>query len=62
MTDNEKRAHDLAIVMIPLMYDINVNNAMTEDVKELNFDGYQIYQEIYPKVLKLFNADYPNEK
>jgi len=52
MTDNEKRAHDLAIAMIAIRYD--------RDFKGTNKTGgdvYEIYKDAYTEFLKEFHYD-----
>lgn len=57
MTDNEKRAHDLAIAAIPYAMD-----AAKQMVKEGTIDGfpfYKVYLQIYEDLLKAFQRDFP---
>ena len=56
MTDNEKRAHDLAIASIPLLY-TDAQNAKEEDNR---FDLYNAYMSVYNEALKSFNRDFPD--
>lgn len=56
MTDNERRAHDLAIASIPLLF-TNAQNANTKDVR---FDLYDVYMSVYSEALESFNRDFPD--
>lgn len=54
MTDNEKRAHDLAIASIPILYNA-AKNAESEDNR---FDLYATYLSTYNEALKAINRDF----
>lgn len=61
MTDNEKRAHDIAIATIPILYDlhkanVSANPDMTEQDKA--FDVYHKYVELLNITLELVNRDF----
>lgn len=62
MTDNEKRAHDIAITVLPA----RINNAIDTFVKTGNADNapdvYQLYKSTYEMTLKALNQDYPDQK
>ena len=58
MTDNEKRAHDLAISYYKEVLQFRSKDT-TDDV---HLDIYQIYKELYESSLNAFNRDYPNGK
>ena len=64
---NEKRAHDLAIASIPIIYDEFVNKAKKQvaingDAEKLyTFDIYAEYLKAYNSLLKIFNRDFPQE-
>lgn len=62
MTDNEKRAHDLAISMLPISYDMNMRTAEKEKASVVNFDAYNEYMSFYEQALKNFNQDFPAGK
>ncbi len=54
MTDNEKRAHDLALIMTLVIYD--------RDYRGTNKKGGDIYEEYkksYDEILKDVNYDFP---
>lgn len=61
MDVNKKRAHDLAIASIPILFEmkkINVLNATNKNT-DVVFDVYSEYLEAYLKLLKSFNRDFP---
>lgn len=47
MTDNEKRAHDLAIAMLPIIYG---NDFRDKDVA--SGDAFEIYKDAYNQFLE----------
>lgn len=57
MTDNEKRAHDLAIAVLP--YGIQAVKRQCKDGKIDGVDVYALYLETYKHFLDLLNADFP---
>lgn len=61
MTDNEKRAHDLAIAM--LSYTMNPETlrgiADAKGESEIHIDAYGIYSDYYKMFLEAFSRDYP---
>lgn len=74
MTDNEKRAHDLAIVMIPKIVEMREQEAVNEtldslDSSQLNngdkiaappVNVFEIYKELYEDSLNGFNRYFPD--
>ena len=50
MTDNEKRAHDLAIAMLPIIYDRDYRG---KDIS--NGDAFEIYKDAYTQFLERLN-------
>lgn len=56
MTDNEKRAHDLAIASIPFLFSATKNTKHEDNP----FDLYAAYLSTYNEVLKAFNRDFPD--
>ena len=65
MLSNEKRAHDLAIASIPMIYDGFISKAR-EKVSSNNdtgdpvvFDVYAEYLKVYNLSLEKFNRDFP---
>lgn len=59
MTDNEKRAHDLAISY----YKEVIHHKISTDISDnVHIDIYEIYKKIYESSLKAFNRDYPDGK
>ncbi len=55
MTDNEKRAHDLAIGML------NRIDLVDNNMEAVPIDFYQKYQETYETLLHCFEKDYPTK-
>lgn len=64
MTDNEKRAHDLALTLLSSMLDPKVlENAFSEkEAGTYIVHGYDKYLELYNKSLAKFNHDFPENK
>lgn len=63
MTDNEKRAHDLAVAMVPVLYNQQVSSVNIEDIESgITVDVYKDYMEVYELALKSFNRDFPDGK
>ena len=53
MTDNEKRAHDLAVAA-------SIDICRTE--KEIPVDYFTAYMGVYENALEIFNEKFPNGK
>ena len=62
MTDNEKRAHDFAVSILPKMFEIRVNEAQSQEKSNATIDLYTEYLDIYNRVLESFNRDFLDEK
>ena len=62
MTDNEKRAHDFAVCILPKMFEIRVNEAQSQEKGNVTIDLYTEYLDIYNRVLESFNRDFLDEK
>ncbi|HJC91629.1 MAG TPA: hypothetical protein H9695_11780 [Candidatus Mediterraneibacter excrementigallinarum] len=63
MTDNEKRAHDLAIALIPLMQKSHNAQVLNGELAEDDvFDAYEYYMGCYKSALESFNRDFPDGK
>lgn len=62
MTDNEKRAHDFAVSILPKMFEIRVNEAQSQERGNVTIDLYTEYLDIYNRVLESFNRDFLDEK
>jgi len=60
MTDNEKRAHDFAVAMLPEVINGRVNERARSGENEIVVDMYTEYIALYNKVLKSFNRDFPD--
>lgn len=58
---NEQRAHDLTMLYIKFMNDMNLKNIAnnSSDTAEYEVDFYNDYRRIYPEVLEKFNRDFP---
>lgn len=61
MTDNEKRAHDLAIFALSKTIDFEqlAKNAAQCGETEISVDFYAEYIKAYNAVLPAFNRDFP---
>lgn len=61
MTDNEKRAHDLAIAITSatMKPEFLINEPLEADGHTLIFNPYEKYQKAYKALLKAFDDDYP---
>lgn len=53
MTDNEKRAHDLAIAMIPIVYDRDYKNT-----DKHGGNAFEIYKDAYYQFLDDFKYNF----
>lgn len=62
MTDNEKRAHDFAVSILPQMLDLRVNEAAKQGKENITVDLYTEYISVYRKTLESFNRDFPDGK
>lgn len=69
MNDNEKRAHDFAIAMLPIFYDDEIKKIIaTADpskdapIVERGIDIFKIYKDTYESALDAFNNNYPDSK
>ncbi len=62
MTDNEKRAHDLAVaITCETMRPETLQAIATATGKsEIHFDLYGVYKDYYRMFLPLFNRDFPD--
>lgn len=61
MTDNEKRAHDLAVSMVPVLYKIQLEDAI-RNAETIDVDIYKDYIKLYNSALKAVNHDFPQDK
>ena len=60
MTNNEKRAHDLAIAMIPIEHEIFITRIFNESISEDDrFDVFKEYLRYYNAALEAFNRQFP---
>lgn len=60
MTDNEKRAHDIAVTTLPIAYKMRIAEAKNRGDVEINVDLYTEYLSAYNKVLPGINRDFPD--
>lgn len=63
MTDNEKRAHDLAVASVNAMMVASCNGSHIEvtGMESNVFDVYGVYMKYYESMLKSFNRDFPGK-
>ena len=63
MTDNEKRAHDLAIATLPFLHDNHYAMIENDDIPEDSaFDIFEQYMACYETALESFNREFPDGK
>ncbi len=64
MSDNEKRAHDLAVALTVEFTkpEYAVSGQHLDDGCVIQVDPYAKYKEIYDAVLPKLNEDFPNGK
>nr|DAT88427.1 MAG TPA: hypothetical protein [Caudoviricetes sp.] len=60
MTDNEKRAHDLALSHYQNVLSDLVLDSWTSTNESNELDVYTAYKKLYDELLELFNRDYPS--
>lgn len=58
MTDNEKRAHDLTVGIMPILYQLTLDNLEPGGKIEL----YKVYFNAYNAALEEMNRDFPEGK
>lgn len=56
MSENEKRAHDLAMLFWQRTYNLHQNQTQKK------MDLYDAYKQTYDELLENLNRDYPNGK
>lgn len=62
MTDNEKRAHDLAIAMCIDICHLKYNAQISSKETHIELDYFKEYAKAYDAVLDAFNEKYPSGK
>lgn len=62
MTDNEKRAHDLAIAMLPSTIKYHSEKAVENETVSEGVNIFDCYMEVYKGALNSFNRELPNGK
>ncbi|MCM1112184.1 MAG: hypothetical protein NC399_02900 [Muribaculum sp.] len=60
MTDNEKRAHDLAIAITIDAAQMYRDAPIADNESQRSFDFFARYMEVYNQILECFNAQFPN--
>lgn len=60
MTDNEKRAHDLAIAMIPEIGKLKTESAIASGEKSIHIDYFEEYMSAYELSLAAFRKRFPD--
>lgn len=60
MTDNEKRAHDFAIALLPITAKLKVNELAQSGEVDIRIDYYKEYLQYYQAALSAFDRDFPN--
>ncbi|RVU54491.1 hypothetical protein [Anaerosphaera multitolerans] len=59
MTNNQKRAHDLAIKCIELSFNSKLKFTST-DADSIYQDLYRVYVDVYDEFLEALNRSYPD--
>lgn len=64
MTDNEKRAHDLALLVMSKSIDLEqiARQAAGKGSQTVKIDFYAEYKKAYDAALPAFNHDFPSGK
>ncbi len=58
MTDNEKRAHDIAVCLLPILYKLKVDQAIKDEQGDLKIDFHKMYMDTYTKELEAINRSF----
>lgn len=62
MTDNEKRAHDLAIAICVDAVHVKVNSQISQQKSDVSVDYFAEYLNAYNIALEAFNEHFPQGK
>lgn len=62
MTDNQKRAHDFALAVLPRMPRILAEQAASQGSEHYATNLYSEYVRIYNQILESLNRDFPDGK
>ena len=62
MTDNEKRAHDLAIVICTDVCHLKRQSQVDAGKTHVTVDYFEEYINVYESALEAFNEKYPSGK
>ena len=60
MISNEQRAHDVAISLLPKIFEYSILSDVNQGKTDITFNAYSLYTETYTSLLKSFNQDYPD--
>lgn len=60
MTDNEKRAHDFAIALLPIALPQVAKHLPVGESGQVNVDAFRTYMATYTLVLDSFNREFPH--
>lgn len=62
MTDNEKRAHDLAVAVSVNSCNMSMNAQISNGKTEISIDYFASYMDAYKVLLDAFNEKFPDGK
>lgn len=62
MTDNEKRAHDLAVALCIETVHLKSSTLISSGETNIAIDCFEEYMSAYTKALEAFNKRFPPEK
>ncbi len=62
MTDNEKRAHDLAIAVAVDVCHVKANSQINNGQDDVSIDYFSEYINAYESALEAFNRKFPDGK
>lgn len=62
MTDNQKRAHDFALTILPRIPAILADQAASQGSEHYATNLYSEYIRIYTQILESLNRDFPEGK
>ncbi len=62
MTDNEKRAHDLAVALCMETAHAKSSSLISAGETNITIDYFEEYMSAYTKALEAFNKRFPPEK
>lgn len=62
MTDNEKRAHDLAVAVCINVFNMKRQNQINAGKTEITVDYFSEYMNAYNLAINAFNREFPDGK